>query len=74
MGKRTGNWTEYTIEGIIQSKENWQNGMQIGKWEYYYPNGNLKSEIVYKNALPIIVKCYDIEGNKLPIDKCFDIY
>lgn len=50
-GMLDGISTEYTYRtGRLQTKINFKNGAKDGYEEFYYPNGNPKSKILYKNG------------------------
>ncbi|MDC3218556.1 hypothetical protein OAU12_03350 [Flavobacteriaceae bacterium] len=52
-GKDDGEWLFYYIDGTIQTKAYFKEGVRIGKWEYFYENG-----------MPWKVQTYDSLGNK----------
>ncbi len=42
---------EYYVDGKLKMKGALENGKRKGRWEYYYPSGNLWSECEYKNGI-----------------------
>lgn len=41
-GQRQGFWKEYYAYGAIKSIGNYLNGLRVGDWEYFYPDGKLE--------------------------------
>jgi len=51
-GVKNGIFKVSSIEGIVTIMGNVEDNMNIGEWNYYYPNGQLESKGNFKNDLP----------------------
>ena len=60
-GKDDGEWLFYYIDGTIQTKAYFKEGVRIGKWEYFHENG-----------MPWKIQTYDDDGNKDGVWKTFN--
>ena len=60
-GKDDGEWLFYYIDGTIQTKAYFKEGVRIGKWEYFHENG-----------MPWKIQIYDDDGNKDGVWKTFN--
>lgn len=54
--RRNGHWVYYyqTVDGErgpMHSEGDYENGQQVGKWTYFYPNGQKKAQGEYKDGL-----------------------
>ena len=49
-GLKTGVWTTWYDEVQVQETRTYTNDLAEGKWSYYYIDGTLKREEVYKNG------------------------
>ena len=60
---------KYDENGILTVKTYYtKNGKEKYSEEYYYPNGNLKTDIMFKNGSQIKVEEYDEDGNIISKD------
>ena len=66
-GKQIGAWYSYYINGAIEAIDLYEDGY-ITKITNYYPDGNLKSEYLYKNKLLKTIKTYDHQNKLLKED------
>lgn len=60
-GKDNGEWLFYYMDGTIQTKAYFKEGVRIGKWEHFHENG-----------LPWKIQTYDEDGNKDGVWKTFN--
>ena len=51
-GIKNGVFRVSSIDGIVTIMGNVEDNMNIGEWNYYYPNGQLESNGNFKNDLP----------------------
>ena len=60
-GKDDGEWLFYHIDGAIQTKAYFKQGVRVGKWENFHENG-----------MPWKVQTYDNMGNKIGVWKTYN--
>ena len=51
-GVKNGLFRVSSIDGIVTIMGNVEDNMNIGEWNYYYPNGQLESKGNFRNDLP----------------------
>lgn len=62
-GKPQGLATTFFSNGQVKSIGNYENGIKIGIWNYYFENGNIESEIIYNLNLKEPQKWIDYYEN-----------
>jgi len=51
-GVKNGEFRVSSVEGVVSIMGNVQDNMNIGEWNYFYPNGQLESKGNFNNDLP----------------------
>ena len=41
---------------------------RVGSWKFWYPNGKMKFEGLYKNGTLISIKCWNFRGESISCD------
>ncbi len=68
-GLKNGVWVERWLNDSIRSKINYFNGIAIGKFEYFYPDGVLMMEGIINISEYIDVKAYDKQGEFIGLER-----
>ena len=54
----TGTYLDSIINGIY-------NEWRVGVWKFWYPNGKMKFEGLYKDGILVSKKCWDTNGKSI---------
>ncbi len=66
LNKKVKEWAFYNKEGVLYQKINYKNDLQDGELTTFYPNGNIKEVLLYKQGkFKKILKRLDINGNEI---------
>lgn len=63
-GQRDGVFIYYSNHKTYESAGRYRNNLNFGKWEYFHPNGKLKSEVYYRNRY-FLKNLWDSTGRQL---------
>ncbi len=62
LGNKTGLFERFHENGKLYSKGNFKSNIQVGKWTYYYDNGNVKEKILFNGNHFIVIESYGKDG------------
>jgi len=52
-GKRHGFWEAFFFWNVISSRGYYINGLEEGRWEYYFRSGGISETVIYHKAFMV---------------------
>lgn len=65
QGRKQGLWRGYDVNGNLKYKGTFEDGIPVGEFTYYYPDGKIRAKAMHKGDDKTVYIRYFFEGGKL---------